>query len=102
MSLDFVVLDKNETPQRSVNIGVDLHYALIKQAANLGLSEFNGFSDHYEDSQVSIQNLPSLLKQLKILRSQTNLTDLQFFLDELDSLIVFALSEQKAVYELAD
>lgn len=102
MSLDFVVLNQDEAPEKTVALGVDLHYELITAASAVDLTRFQKFADYYEDAEAAIDDLPSLLEQAQTLRSQTNSTGLQYFLDELCNLIAYAMVKGRSVHAIAD
>lgn len=102
MSLDFVVLGQSGAPERTVSLGVDLHHELITAALVSELARFQDFSDYYEDADISVDDLPGLASQVRLLRSQVNSADLQAFLDKLSELITYASSNGKALHAIAD
>jgi hypothetical protein len=66
------------------------------------LRRFEEFLDYYEDKEVDVLYLPSLLQNVRVLRSQTGSTELQRFLDDLDALIAYAITQQKSLHAIAD
>jgi hypothetical protein len=102
MSLDFVVLGQNGMPEKTVSLGVDLHYELVTAAAGCGLSRFQDFADYYEDAEIAVEELPSLAEQIQTLRAQTGSDELQHFLVELDYLVAYAMAQRRALNAIAD
>lgn len=101
MSVDFVVLDKDGFPERSVAIGVDLHQKFMSTAASLGLDRLDCFSDYYEDAMVD-DNLPELAEQILRLCSQTPPSELLDFLNQLSDLIRHAVANDLPLHCIAD
>lgn len=102
MSFDFAVLSQNGAPERTVSLGVDLHYELVTAAAAHGLERFQDFADYYEDAEVAVDALPGLAEQIRTLRAQTGSAELQRFLVDLGDLIVYAIAQRRALHAIAD
>lgn len=102
MSLDFAVLGRNGTPEKTVSLGVDLHHELITMAVAHDLARFKDFADYYEDAEVAVNDLPGLVEQIRTLRSQTGSAELQRFLDDLNDLVAYAVAQQKTLHAIAD
>lgn len=102
MSLDFAVLGRNGAPEKTVSLGVDMHHELITRAVAHDLARFEDFADYYEDAEISVNELPGLVEQIRTLRSQTGPAELQRFLDELGNLIAYAVAQQKTLHVIAD
>lgn len=102
MSLDFVVLDQNGLPEKIVSLGVDLHYELITEASNYGLSGFQDFADYYEDAEIAVGDLPDLDEQVQKLSIQIDSVDLRKFLSDLSELIAYAITNGKVLHVIAD
>jgi hypothetical protein len=102
MSLDFMVLGKDGSPEKTVSIGVDLHHEFVTTAASRGLASFVVFKDYYEDVEVAVQHLPDLFEQILTLRSQTGSSALKSFLDDLRDLTAYAIDQQAPLCAIAD
>ncbi|GAA4349195.1 hypothetical protein GCM10023165_35760 [Variovorax defluvii] len=102
MSLDFAVLGQNGSPERTVSLGVDLHHQLLTAAAAGGLTRFQDFADYYRDAEVSIDDLPDLVEQIRALHDKTGSAELQRFLDDLGGLITYAVNQRRALHAIAD
>ena len=102
MSLDFAVLGRSGAPERTVSLGVDLHYDLVTAASLAGLRDFQRFADYYEHAEVNVDDLPGLMEQVRALRAEVGSTDLQHFLDSLSELIAYAVLNGKALHAIAD
>ena len=102
MSLDFTVLGKNGSPEKTVSLGVDLYHALMKIAAGLDAAHIRQLVDYYEDAEIAFPELPSLADEVLKLRVRADSSEMQRFLEDLGSLIVHAMDEQKALHAIAD
>lgn len=102
MSLDFVVLGADNTPEKTVALGGDLHNKLLAVAASQHLHEMCKFNEYYEDVEIGANSLPALLREIAILRNLVDSVELSDFLSELVDLTNFAISQGKALHALAD
>ena len=102
MSLDFALLGKNGSPEKTVSLGVDLHHRLVTTAASLGLVHFEKFVDYYEDAEIAFSELPDLADEVAKLRPRVDSVEMRVFLDNLDRLIAHAVSEKKKLFVIAD
>ncbi len=102
MSLDFAVLGQNGSPEKTVSLGVDLHYELVTTAAARGLTCFQDFTDYYVDAEVAVDALPGLVEQIRLLHDQTVSVELLRFLDDLGGLIAYAATQRRTLHAIAD
>jgi hypothetical protein len=102
MSLDFVTLGQDGTPENTVPLGVDLHHALLAAATSRGFPSFQSFKDYYEDAEIAVTELPLLREQVQTLKSQALSPALRRFLDDLTELIKHAMTYRKPIYVIAD
>ena len=102
MALDFTVLGKNGSPEKTVSPGVDLHHALMKIAASLDAAHVQRFVDYYEDVEITFPELPSLADEVLELRSRIDYGEMRRFLEDLEGLISHAMAEQKPLHAIAD
>ena len=102
MSLDFAVLGPRGTPEKTVSLGVDLHHKLVNTAAAQGLAIFENVAGYYDDAEVGVEDLPSLLEQIRVLQAQADAGELQHFLVALTGLIGYAISKSRPLHVIAD
>ncbi|VTU24084.1 hypothetical protein H6CHR_02121 [Variovorax sp. PBL-H6] len=102
MSLDFAILGQSGAPEKTLSLGVDLHYELITAAAARALGRFQDFEDYYEDAEIAADDLPELAEQVQLLRAEVTSIDLQRFLDGLSELVADAIADHKALHAIAD
>ena len=102
MSLDFVVLGQNGSPERTVPLDADLHHEFVTAAAGLGLARFQELDDYYEDAEIVLSDLPSLAEQVATFRARAVSSDLKNFLDDLSGLIAYAIYNRKALHTISD
>lgn len=102
MSLDFAVLGQSGAPEKTVSLGVDLHYELVTAATARGLAHFQDFADYYEDAEVAVDELPGLVLETRALHDKTDSAELRRFLDDLGDLIAYAIAQRRALHVIAD
>jgi len=102
LSLDFAVLDADDRPIRSVELGVDLHHELLQAASAQGLRGFDRFADFYEDATVSVGELLAFQAQLGAIADREISPDLRQFVRELKDLVAFARAAGRELVTLAD
>lgn len=102
MSLDFVVLGADSSPEKTVSLGVELHKELLVASTSQNIRELLKFHDYYEDVEIGTDVLPALLQDAAILRDRVDSVELSDFLGEFMTLVNFAISQGKALHALAD
>lgn len=71
MALDFAILNKDGFPEKSVEIGGNLHHALISLANSEGTTKvIKRMGDYYEDSDFSLAEIPSLIEELELVKAK--------------------------------
>lgn len=102
MSLDITILDDDDTPIRSVGLGVDLHHKLIELARNLDFKHLARLGDYYEDVDFSIEELPDLIREFEQLHiTIKDSSDIES-LPKVKDLLSEALEKKKRVSAIAD
>ena len=102
MSLDFSALGQNGSPEKTVPLGLHLHHELIASATSLVLARLLEFDDYYKDVEIAVVDLPSLAEEVATMRARGSSIGLQRFLDDLTSLVSYALSNGKSLHAIAD
>ncbi len=102
MSLDFVVLGGDGTPEVSIPLPVDVHHELMVNSARHGLKELLKLSEYYEDQEFLFEDLPLLASQLKQLELQLLSDELGNLITELSNLVGYAILKKKKLHVLAD
>lgn len=102
MALDFSILGKSGSPERTVSLNLDVHSELLVKAADLGLSCFEPFFDYYEDAEIPLTDFPDLIKEIRLLKSQNVSIGLKIFLHDLEGLVGEALTCKVSIHTIAD
>lgn len=102
MPLDFAILAEDGTPAESVQLSMDLHTELIKQARELKLGQMLRFRDYFEDVDITPAELPSLQREIDSLQRGSLTGNTTSFLRDFNSLIKLAMRNRQTLYAIAD
>lgn len=102
VSLDIAVLAKDGTPDRTVSLDMKQHHYLMKSASREGLETVLLLSDYYNDVEFTVEQLPSLINDIKILTDLKKPSQSLGVLSELKALAEFALRNRIGLSAIAD
>ena len=103
MSLDFVILSKNENPEREICLTVDDHFLLINLAEKLSLHNLFKIRDYYEDHIFSVLEANDLLNEIDLVKANIEKNDsLDQFLNKLIELVEESTKQNKEIHVIAD
>ena len=103
MSLDITILDREDKPLRSVELGVDEHYSVMANVEKDRFPLLYRMKDYYEDAIFTPSEFPALREELKLLKHQYDGDPaLLGILDKLTALVDEAGGYDYVIQALAD
>ena len=103
MALDFAILNKDGFPEKSVEIGVNLHHALISLANSDGATKvIKRMGDYYEDSDFSLAEIPSLIEELELVKAKNASEEIKKKIEEMIELSKEAIRKKIGISVIAD
>lgn len=103
MSLDITVLDDKGTPVYEVSVPAESHFQLMQQANSLQLRQLSRLRDYYEDVDYTAQETKLLQQETQELASKcSGRPEFCALINEIKSLVHFAVNNKKAVVAIAD
>ncbi|MBI4600878.1 MAG: hypothetical protein HY721_02860 [Planctomycetes bacterium] len=102
MGLDIAILDETGKPQEGVSLSVEEHWALVQQAALLGLSLWNRMSDYYDDADYDRGEVLLLAEETVQLQRSIHDANLLGKLNQIENLLRMAISRHNSVSAIAD
>jgi hypothetical protein len=103
MSLDITVLDDQEGVIRSMGIGVDEHWEMVRLAAEGSHRLLGRLRDYYAEAEISVEELPAFLEEVEALVRRGDLSPrMRSLLTELVDMSRFAMAERRSLAVLPD
>lgn len=103
MSLDVTVLDDHEGVIRSMGLGVDEHWEIVRLAAEESYRLLGRLRDYYADTEISVEELPAFLEEVEALVRRGDLSPrMRSLMTELADMSRFAIAERRSLSVLAD
>lgn len=95
-------MDQAGSPQESVSLTVDEHWAFMQRARHMDLSLWNRMADYYEDADYEVEEVARLTQETERLQRVFSEVDLAAKLREIVALLQVATSRRNMVSAIAD
>ena len=102
MALGLALLCEDGTPEREIELPVDLHQELMQWARKLQLRQLLRIRDYYRDVDFKKTETRVLAFEVQQVQPHVARGDLREFLNHFVKLLEFATSKRRTIHTIAD
>ena len=103
MALELAILDDQDRAVRSIEVGVDEHWAIVHRAQEQGLHLICRLRNYYRDARFEVYELPGLVTEIQTLAERFPPDSAaRLLLAELEGICIQAIDTRRPLVTLTD